>query len=417
MKLLRKILLILGILIIIVILTIAVLFFILVNPNRFKNQIIHQVYARTGMPVQIQGNMEWIAAPKFGLRIHQLRLPSAQVQQADIYLNWPTLISRQIKFEEVFLKQFSTETDKVIFKKAQHFKISGDLQINIPQQSFNVTDLNINSEDVHASGEVSGSKHENGLQFTGKMNMPRFSGWPGFPAQIKNAKIRFKTDSGQHFSGDVQAENFIIKNYSFDKLVSPFLADLQKIRFTAIQGKFAGGDIQGKVNLSYFTIKPRYQIEVQFHQVEMQQVLRSKILSGPADLNVNLNINENINGKIKFIMRNGVLNYINLIKQIQAVRQFLQNNEVEINDNSTHFSQLTASGIIENDLFTNPDLNLQSNFLQANGKGSINFASNQLDYILKVDAYGLKLPLKIKGELNNPKVKIDLGHFKFALPF
>lgn len=416
MKLIQKILLTLAILAIVVILIIALLFFIFVNPNRFKNQIIHEVYAQTGVPIQIQGPIEWIAAPQFGLRIRQVLLPSAQVQQADVYLQWQALFSRKVKVQELFLKEFATETDKIIFKKPQHFKISGDLGINFPQQSFNIENLKINSEDIQAFGKVTGEKLEKSVQFSGQLKIPHFQGWTDFPVQINNAEVHFKTDSNQSFSGDVKAENFSVKNYSVNNLSSPFNANIQKIHFTGIKGQFAAGEMAAKVIISYFTIKPRYEIEIQLHRVETSQLLHSEILSGPADLNANLSLNENLNGKINFIMRNGVLNYINLLKQIHDVRNFLKSNRVEISGNATPFSQLTASGVIENNLFTNHDLSLQSDALQARGEGSINFANGQLNYILNVDAYGLKVPLKIKGTLNKPKVKFDLGSFKLTLP-
>lgn len=416
MKLIRKILLTLGILAIVGVLIIALLFFIFVNPNRFKNQIIHQVYAQTGVPIQIQGPIEWIAVPQFGLRIHQVLLPSARVQQADVYLQWQALISRKVKVQELILKEFSTETDKIIFKKPQHFKISGDLEVNIPKQSFNVEGLKINSEDIQAFGQVSGKKLEKSVQFAGQLKIPHFKGWAEFPAQIKNAEIHFKSDSNQSFSGDVKAENFLIKNYSVDNLSSPFTADIQKISFTGIKGKFAAGEVAAKVIISYFTIKPRYQIDVQLHQIEMSQLLYSKILSGPADLNANLTLNENLNGKINFIMRDGVLNYIDLLKQIHDVRNFLKSNRVDISTNATYFSQLTASGVVENNLFTNHDLNLQSEILQANGEGSVNFVNGQLNYVLTVNAYGVKFPLKIKGTFDKPKVKLDLSSFTISLP-
>ena len=52
----------------------------------------------------------------------------------------------------------------------------------------------------------------------------------------------------------------------------------------------------------------------------------------------------------------------------------------------THFSRLTASGVISNGVFTNNDFILQSPDLQATGHGAINLVDQQLKYNLMVKA-------------------------------
>ena len=131
----------------------------------------------------------------------------------------------------------------------------------------------------------------------------------------------------------------------------------------------------------------------------------------------------NLNGKVQLSMANGILNHIDLLKQIRAVREFLQANPDIIAADVTHFSRLTASGIISNGLFTNHDFILQSPDLQAKGNGTINLLDQQLQYYLMVDAqgkiakesYGLAVPLKITGTLAKPKVKIDFSGMSVSI--
>lgn len=94
MQFLRKLLLWIGILIVVFAFVIAALVFIFINPNRLKTQIIHQVYLHTGIPIQIQGKIEWVLLPELGLQIHDVILPSARVQEADVYVEWKALLSK-----------------------------------------------------------------------------------------------------------------------------------------------------------------------------------------------------------------------------------------------------------------------------------------------------------------------------------
>lgn len=188
------------------------------------------------------------------------------------------------------------------------------------------------------------------------------------------------------------------------------------------QLSMAGGTLLGRMRVTDLTGLPHYQMDLAFTDIDMSQLLKSHILQGRANITAKLNMTgisvAHLNGTVQLTAHDGILNNIDLLQQFRAARQFLRVNAVSAAAiKATHFSKLTASGVIKDGLFTNNSFIVESPDLQATGAGILNLVTQQLKYQLSVkaqgkisnNAYGLSVPLKIEGTLADPKVKIDLS--------
>ncbi len=48
------------------------LFITFFSPTNFKNQIVHQVYLKTGQTIEINGPIDWSFTPDLGIRLHEV---------------------------------------------------------------------------------------------------------------------------------------------------------------------------------------------------------------------------------------------------------------------------------------------------------------------------------------------------------
>jgi hypothetical protein len=73
------------------------------------------------------------------------------------------------------------------------------------------------------------------------------------------------------------------------------------------------------------------------------------------------------------------------------------------------YKTVTTSGRIQQKVIT-ADLDMQSRLTHITSQAArIDLAQNQLDVLLNVDIQGLKLPVRLKGELTSPGVSADFS--------
>jgi len=90
----------------------------------------------------------------------------------------------------------------------------------------------------------------------------------------------------------------------------------------------------------------------------------------------------------------------------------------------TAFSEVSASGVLEDGLLTNRDLTADLEFMTVTGGGTVNLLADALDFDLvaqfvdgpilqsdpeMVDLAGDELPLSVSGSASSPSVRPDFG--------
>lgn len=157
-------------------------------------------------------------------------------------------------------------------------------------------------------------------------------------------------------------------------------------------------------------------------------------LSGIANINANIAVSEKAGkpsskGTVVVSAKNGAIKGVNIKKVLddaQGTIDKLRGKTVTPSTNAekeeTRFAEMTATLLIDNDIINNNDLTMKAPAFRINGEGSVNTASQTLDYLTSIvvvntnsgqggenlsDLKGLTIPVRFTGSLNAPKYKID----------
>ncbi|MCJ2164288.1 MULTISPECIES: AsmA family protein [unclassified Pseudodesulfovibrio] len=143
------------------------------------------------------------------------------------------------------------------------------------------------------------------------------------------------------------------------------------------------------------------------------------------------NIKKSVTGTASFAFTDGAVMGVNVAKMIRDGWNQLKGKAVSADEPAkTDFAELLGSATITNGLIDNQDLLMKSPLLRVTGKGWANLPRNNTDYTATVtvvgtlegqdgasmeDLKGLPLPINVKGDLNDPKISLDLKAMGEAL--
>lgn len=436
----KKIFLTAGIFISLSIAALLAVFLVFTNPTHLKAQIVAQIYAQTGLHLQINGDIHWAFAPQLGISLTQVELrqplafnknSSLTAAQVDVLVATRPLFSGKIVIQKILLHQFLLSFSSAIAKPAIAVTVGGDLQLSLPEQNLTIDHLTVDSGALHAVGKISGQQIFHAPELRGQLTFAHIS-LPNELGHVTNTEIRFHYTPNQPIAGTVTSSHWTVNHLDLSHIAAKFTANTHTIQLLDINSQLAGGKATGQVIITDFLHLPHYQIDATLSHGEMYQLLQADILQGPADLTAHLitlgadntTLLAHLNGTLKLAAYNGILNHLDLLQQVHEIHQFLQTNPtMAAATGVTHFTQLTASGVINQGLFTNNDFLLQAPELQATGGGTVNLVDEQINYRVSVKvqgkfsgaAYNVAVPLKVAGTLSKPKVKIDLKAISFSL--
>jgi AsmA protein len=153
-------------------------------------------------------------------------------------------------------------------------------------------------------------------------------------------------------------------------------------------------------------------------------------ISGRANMSISVSGNgrsqseimRSLQGQGQFAFANGSIEGINIPAMVRGLKEGRFDDWKRGDRQKTDFSQLTMSFTISQGVATNKDLQLVGPLVRATGEGIIDIGNEQLDYSAlprlvaslegqgtQVDPNrGIRVPIKIKGSWENPKVKVDL---------
>jgi AsmA protein len=229
---------------------------------------------------------------------------------------------------------------------------------------------------------------------------------------------------------------------------------INRLHATAIQLKLRGRD--GKLNLDHEIgrfydglLKGDVQVNVKGEEPKLKiNETASRILSGPLLMDLtgkdtllgsgNLDMNlttagntvtqfkQHLNGNVKFDFRDGAVKGFNLAKMIRDTKAKLNGENVVTFDEpeQTDFSELNGTAVIENGVVNNQSLLAKSPFIRVEGSGKAYLLEERLKYEIRPvivntsvgqggesleDLKGIPIPVKIKGNWNDPEISIQLS--------
>jgi uncharacterized protein involved in outer membrane biogenesis len=156
------------------------------------------------------------------------------------------------------------------------------------------------------------------------------------------------------------------------------------------------------------------------HHIDLAPLLKSvhydKLLKGTGNLTATLSSNNNhnwisnLNGNGNFKLTDTELGKLNTSNYFNQAFSKLHKQKVQ-NNGVTVFSNISGSFKIHNGVFYNNDLKANAKKMTTTGSGNINFNDKMINYHLYLQHNSNKdftLPLVIKGDLQHPKVSLDL---------
>jgi AsmA protein len=200
-----------------------------------------------------------------------------------------------------------------------------------------------------------------------------------------------------------------------------------------------GGRFNGDIRIQVEADSARMNVEQNLDDVNLaalgQDLLGSQDITGTGDVRLNLvtagrNVGEmrrGLDGDVGFTVTNGSLEGIDLWYELRRGRARLSNDPEPARDDSpqrTTFSSLSATGVVEDALLTNRDLNGRLDFMTIDGTGTVNLLDDKIDFdltatmidgpVLQSDPEmvryaGDTLPLRVTGTIDAPSVLPDFA--------
>ncbi len=139
-----------------------------------------------------------------------------------------------------------------------------------------------------------------------------------------------------------------------------------------------------------------------------------------------------MNGKLSINLADGVFPGVNLVGMAKKTHESEKKGGevVAAKTDSTSFGSIKGTGIIQAGILKNKDLAIKAPGLRADGHGTIVLPTRQIDYLLKAklvatsegqggkasdDLYGVMVPIRVAGTLDNPRYWVSVTEYVKAL--
>jgi len=215
------------------------------------------------------------------------------------------------------------------------------------------------------------------------------------------------------------------------------------IRLHPLQADLYQGHTEGTLQLDARPQKPRFLIQQKLAGFQAEPFLRDLLdsarVAGRTDMHLDLSgqgnsldeLTHSLNGKADFRFNDGAVKGLNIADMIRRTQAKLDKRPVpEATTQQTDFTSLSASITINNGVVNNQDLSAQAPFLRISGSGKADLVKEHLDYRLRAKVVedtqgqggadlaslrGTEIPIRIRGPLTDPSIKLDSAVIKDKL--
>ncbi len=243
--------------------------------------------------------------------------------------------------------------------------------------------------------------------------------------------------------GQIMVGEAIFAGVKFTKLRLGVNARDGRVRFNPSEASMYGGQYRGDISIDATGDVARVTLDEHVSGVDFAPLFRDLFetnrVSGKGSANIKLagagrntdDIMKTLDGGLDFNVVDGALEGTDLWYEIRRARAVLKQQAIPQRDGPerTPFSALGGTGVMQDGVLTNKDLNAATQYLKVTGQGVVDIPKNTLDYnlvaaVLKVpregadaaqlqDMVDAEIPVKITGSLTDPKVRPDIeGYLK-----
>lgn len=202
-----------------------------------------------------------------------------------------------------------------------------------------------------------------------------------------------------------------------------------------VTADFYQGHLRGDARVIFNQSSPLITISAALDNVDLASLIQAAsgkniqiYFEGKANLNADLAMKgrnaeqllRQLNGNSRFSIDRGMIKGIDVGFYLETANALINKQPLpkRLPGNQTEFGQLTGTATIKNGIIYNNDLQLESPFYTATGKGFVNLVNRTLDYYLAVTVKAgaqqelaaltnKSIPIHISGNLDNPSIRLD----------
>lgn len=313
--------------------------------------------------------------------------------------------------------------------------IAGKLEMTGSEIKFNDAQLSLDA--IKGKGELALNTGGAKPDVKGSLQLESFNVNPYLPPEGKAPAAGAKPASGGAWS-DEPIDVSALKTANVDFQLSANAIQFRKIKIDKSSitlrlkdGKLAtdltqlatyGGGGKATVTLDGSGAEPALTVNANMSGIQMEKFLVDAIdldrLTGKGSLEVSLTgkgkseraLIGSLNGKGNFNVADGEIKGLDLVKMLNMAATNVANlASLGGGGNTTPFSHLTGTWTMTNGLMKNNDLVLDNPNLKAEGAGTVDLPTRNVDYKVTPKVAGLSVPVLIKGPWDNLSYLPDLA--------
>lgn len=242
--------------------------------------------------------------------------------------------------------------------------------------------------------------------------------------------------------GTLEVGRGTLDGLAFTGMRLPLAAKDGRVHLGPIQAQLLGGTYNGDIVLDAAPAPARLSLNEHVKSADIGTLMKVAFdttrLSGHGDADLVATgagntygaILRSLSGKIDFNVKEGALNGVDLSYEVQSAQALLQQQPLPARSGPvrTLFNTFSGSANLDRGVLRNDDLDIETDYLETHGKGTLDLGTTAIDYRLVTSVYkrppaergareGAKaadIPLRLTGNLGNLKIRPDLEAFAKA---
>jgi len=241
-----------------------------------------------------------------------------------------------------------------------------------------------------------------------------------------------------NLDGQLVAERFKVKGLRFTSLKVPMSAQNGVLEVGQVDARLYDGSLKSTLRVDVQGAQPIVTLHLAVDRVQARPLftdLNGKpsglagalFLDTPSPLvchgNSVLALKRTLLGRATFAIKDGVFPGVNLLGSVTEVAQKAKHATTGIeagSEKSTKFGSITGTAVITAGVVAVNDLEVKAPFLRAEGKGTVNLVSKEVDYLVEARVVpstegqggssgllGLVVPIRVSGPYDNPSYGTD----------
>ena len=243
-----------------------------------------------------------------------------------------------------------------------------------------------------------------------------------------DAKIELPTEMlrGLKLDGSLGVGKLLASGLTMTDITAKITGNKGVINLNPLKMNLYQGSYTGSAGLNVSGKTPKYSASSDLKGLAIDGLMADlaengkSIIRGKSALSFNVTttgerpseLKKQLNGKASFKANDGALQSEKLAQNVERVIALLKGREPKPAGEELVFDSLSATFNIQRGVANNNDLKLVTPLIYGNGKGDIDIAGSELDYVMSIglseEPGKAAIPITIKGPFEKPKYGVDL---------